>query len=160
MGGCEQKATVLSCIVNKNKIPLFIVWKTGQEGPVRGYFNNSDDSCQWLKVRGGEKPSVCVLKVELNEMWNLRETGGSRIAPALDKRNSKRKERSRLALYQENGLGCVKFRMIQGHPGGQLEIGVRGQGQEWDWTTNSNLSTLQAIYLTNPSWNFRRSLLK
>lgn len=41
MGGCEQKATVLSYIVNKNKIVLIIVWKTGgrrSERPSKGLF--------------------------------------------------------------------------------------------------------------------------
>lgn len=81
----------------------------GQEGPVRGYINNPDDTCQWFKVRGGEKPSVCVLKVELNEMWNLRETGESRMAPALDKRNNKRKERSRLRNISRLVWGVLRF---------------------------------------------------
>lgn len=71
----------------------------GQEGPVKSYFNNLDDTCQQLEVRGGERPSVCILKVELNEMWNLRETGESRMDPALGKRNSKGEERSRLEVY-------------------------------------------------------------
>lgn len=132
----------------------------GQEGPVRSYFNNLDDTCQRLEVRGSERPPVCVLKVELNEMWNLRETGESRMAPALGKRNSKGEERSRLEVYQQVSPGCVKFWMIQGHPGGSW----RSKGGVRDKDGAGPLIVTYLLYrlstFANPSWDFRKSLLK
>lgn len=132
----------------------------GQNGHVRGYFNNPDDTCQRLEVREGERPSVCVLKVELNEMWNLRETGESRMVPILGKRNSKGEERSRLEAYQQVGPECVKFRMIQGHLGGswRSEGGVRDKDGAGPLIVTCPLYRLSS--LTNPFWDFRKSLLK
>ena len=73
-------------------------------------------------MKGGERQEVCVLKVELNEVWNLRGRGESRMASCFGKRTNKGEKRNKSEVNQQVGLGNVKFQMIPGHPdGGNLQ---------------------------------------